>query len=384
MNILKYLKERNNELMAEMKGLSELAENEERDLTDEEVAKVSKIETEISGITQEIEIMENELRSNKANTEEEEKVDKRDIEVRALDEFLRNRKIETEELRDQVSITSDGEATIPEHVENNIVRKLDEFSEAFAEARKLGSMSGSIKIPRENEIAVAGFVGELEDVDGFKINLSEAELNQKRVGAYTGLTNQLVNDSAVDIVRYAQDTLSRSAARAIEKSIFQGKGDTAKEFKGILEDKDIAKVTATELNMDALLDAYNTLHPNFIGSARFYMTRKMYNVVSKLKDGNGHYYVQNGVVNGQPTRTLFEVPIVVTDQLPEEKPIVLGSIAQGYTIMIKEGMKLQHITGDTTQALRGSQLLLLDAYMDGVVHDPQAFVIVEASADVEG
>lgn len=383
MNILKYLKEKNNELVAELRDLSDLAETEGRDLTEDEITRVSDIENEIRGVSAEIDKMEQELRSE-ATKKEEEKVDNKNLEVRALDEFLRKREVKTEELRDQVSITTDGEATIPTHVENKIVEKLDEFSDAFAEARKINSMSGSIKIPRENEIAVAGFVGELEDVEGFKINLSEAELNQKRVGAYTGLTNQLVNDSAVDIVGYAQDTLSRSAARAIEHSIFQGKGDTNKQFKGILEDGDIATVEATEITMDTLLDAYNTLHPNFIGTAKFYMTRDMYNVVAKLKDGNGHYYVQNGVVNGQPTRTLFEVPIVVTDQLPEEKPIVLGSISQGYTIMVKEGMKLQHITGDTTQALRGSQLLLLDAYMDGVVHDPQAFVVVKGATSTEG
>ena len=102
------------------------------------------------------------------------------------------------------------------------------------------------------------------------------------------------------------------------------------------------------------------------------MSREFFNQISKLKDSNGHYYMQNGIVNGRLSYTLFGAPVYVTDSLPATTPVIFGSIQESYAIMVKQGLALQHVTGDTTQALRGSQLLVLDGYMDGAVYNPQA------------
>lgn len=375
---LKALEERKNDLIEEMNSMVSTIEVEKRDLDNNESTRFTEIEDEVRNINEEIaKFKEKQLLQSQEIKEEKRDMEKRELEVRELANFIREKRA------DGISVTTDGAATIPELVENNIIMKLDEASEVFAEARRLPSQAGSLKIPRENSIAVAGFVGELEDVAGIKLDLSEAELTQKRVGAFTGLTNQLVHDSAVDIVGYAEENLARAAARAIEASIFNGKGDAAKQFKGITADTDVEVIEAAEITVDALMDVHNALHPSFLPTAKFYMSRKMYNVIAKLKDGNGHFYVQNGIVNGVPTKTLFETPVVVSDALTDEKPIVLGSLSQGYTVMVKKDMFLRHITGDSRNALAGTQLLVLDAYMDGVVHDPQAFVVVQSSA-VEG
>ena len=383
MKNIKSLIEERNALLESMNTIVENAEKETRNMNDDETSAFTSIEAEVRSINAQIEKIEQaqQEESVEVKGEKREMENIQEKEVRALEEFIR-----TKETRatDGVNMTSDGQAVMPTHVENNIVMKLDEASDVFAEARKLPSMSGSLKIPRENSISVAGFVGELEDVAAINLDLSEAELNQKRVGAFTGLTNQLVHDAAVDIVKYAEENLARAAARAIENSVFNGKGDASKEFKGITEDTDVAKIEADAITLDTLIDIQNALHPSFLPRAKFYMTRKVYNAITKLKDGNAQPYIQNGVVNGKFHKTLFEIPVVVTDQLTDEKPIVLGSLSDGYTIMTKKGMFLRHITGDSRNALRGSQLLVLDAYMDGVVHDPQAFVYLETKTTIEG
>ena len=101
------------------------------------------------------------------------------------------------------------------------------------------------------------------------------------------------------------------------------------------------------------------------------MARKTYNQIAKLKDELGHSYVQNGVVNGKPTRTLFGKAIYITDVLPESTPVIFANFYHAYAIMIKQAARLQP-TVDTENALAGTTAFVLDSYMDGAVYNPQA------------
>jgi len=84
--------------------------------------------------------------------------------------------------------------------------------------------------------------------------------------------------------------------------------------------------------------------------------------------------MQNGVVNGKITYTLLGLPVAVTEGLDETTtPVVLANLAEGYSIMVKQDMKLQQIV-DGPNALRTSQLIVADAYMDGAVTNPAAIV----------
>ena len=109
------------------------------------------------------------------------------------------------------------------------------------------------------------------------------------------------------------------------------------------------------------------------------MSRKLFAQITQLKDGNGHKYVQGGVVNGRLQQTLLGLPVVVSDQLTEEDGIIFGDVSQAYGIMVKTDFKLQYVTGDTQQAKNGTQLLVFDGYMDGAVIDPQALVVAQPS-----
>lgn len=289
-------------------------------------------------------------------------------EIRGLEQYLRRQ--DGEEKR-ALNTTADGGAVMPESVEGTIVLKMEESSPVFARARKFSSVAGTLKIAKENVKTQAGFVGEGSDVLENKISFEEVKLTQKRVGAAISLSNQLINDSAVNVVDYSVNLLARRAAKAVEKSILVG--TTADEFKGIVTDTEINEVEAEgAITVDALMDLYNSIHPEFLAGASYIMSRKIFNEIAKLKDNSGHFYMQNGVVNGKLTYTLFGAEVIVTDALTDETPVLFGSVEQAYAVMVKKGFALQHVTGDTTQALRGSQLLVLDGYMDGTVYNPQA------------
>ncbi|WP_431844777.1 phage major capsid protein [Niallia taxi] len=276
--------------------------------------------------------------------------------------------------------TSGKEAVIPQTVADMIVEKLEETSPVFAHTRKIASASGSVKIPRETAVGVGMFVGEAQNLSEEAMSLGEVALNQKRAGAYIALTNQLINDAATNMAEYVTNLLAKRTFKAIEKSILRG--TAAEEFRGIVPDATIGKFdlsldATNEQLLDVLLDMVLNVHPEYLQKSQFIMSRPFYNRVAKLKDAAGHFYVQNGIVNGLPTYTLFGLEVVVTDSLEAggtigQTPVVLGSLVDGYAVMVKQGPKMTMVQ-DTDHALRGSVGFLFDVYLDGAVYNPDAF-----------
>lgn len=370
MNI-KQLKEQRNALLGEAETLLHSVETETRSFSQEENVQYTALTKQVGAI--DLQIAEEEKRSLKGEAtiqNMEEKTNMENTEIRGIEGYLR--KQDAEEVR-ALQTTTEGAKLIPEVIEGTIISAMEETSPVFAKARKFPSIAGNLKIAKENASTTVGFVGEGANLAEGAIGFTEIKLTQKRVGAAISLSNQLVNDSAIDIVDYSAKLLAKRAVKAIEKTILLG--NTEDEFKGIMVDAEITNVEITgAVTVDTLMDIYNGIHPSLLGGSIWIMQRKFFNQVAKLKDGNNHFYMQNGVINGKLSYTLFGAEVVVTDALPDTTPVLFGSVEDGYAVMIKKGFALQYVTGDTTQALRGSSLLVLDGYMDGAVYNPEAFV----------
>src|SRR5699024_3080665 len=291
---LKALREKRNALLTKAEDILKVPEVEKRSANQDELDEVKQLTDQISKLDADINVLEERRNSGeKIEKVEDTDMDKNEKELRGLEQYLRRE--DGEELRD-LNTTNDGGAVIPENVEGTIVLKMSETSPVFSRARKFGSVAGTLKIAKENSKTVAGFVGEGADVLEGKIGFDEVKLNQKRVGAAISLSNQMINDVAVNIVDYSINLLARRAGKAVEKSILIG--DTAEEFRGIVHDNEIANVeVADAVTIDVLMDVYNSIHPEFLDSSSFIVSRDLFNQIAKLKDGNGHFYLQNGVIN---------------------------------------------------------------------------------------
>jgi HK97 family phage major capsid protein/HK97 family phage prohead protease len=278
-----------------------------------------------------------------------------------------------------LQMTSGNEAVLPQTVADMIVEKLEEMSPVFARARKIPSASGSVKIPRETAVGVGMFVGEGSNLVEDAMSLGEVALNQKRAGAYIALTNQLIHDAATNMAEYVPNLLAKRTFKAIEKSILVG--TAAEEFRGIVPDTTIGKfdlslAATNEQLLDLLLDMTLNIHPEYLQKSQFIMSRPFFNRVAKLRDASGHFYVQNGMVNGKPNYTLFGLEVVITESLDAgdaigQTPVVLGSLEDGYAVMVKQGPKMTMVQ-DTDHALRGSVGFLVEIYADGAVYNPDA------------
>ncbi|HWJ79082.1 MAG TPA: phage major capsid protein [Niallia sp.] len=287
-------------------------------------------------------------------------------EIREFNNGLRN-----------LQMTSGSSSVIPETVSDMIVRKLEETSPIFSQARKIQSVNGTVKIPRETSIGIASFVGEGQSLIQEAFSLGEVKLTQKRVGAFISATQQLINDSAIDMADYISSLLATRTYNAIEKSMLKGTG--VEEFAGIVPNEEVFNHTlpvgvTDQVLLDKLLDMTLSIHPDFLQGSQFIMSRPFFNRVSKLKDAAGKYYLQNGTDNGKINYLLFGLPVVVTNSLDDgdvgDVPCIVGNIHASYAVMIKKGASLTMVQ-DSDSALKGTLGFLFSAYLDGATYNPE-------------
>jgi len=375
---VKELIEQRNALFEESDKILNSVEKEKRSVSDSEAKKLNSIKDEIRSLNESIEYIENKKgkKMEERGMNNEVKLEQRT----AVSQFLRRQ--EGEQRAQYVNSTSDGKAIIPVTVTNEIIDKMESFSNIFGTARRYNSVAGELRIPRENSTDMAGFVGENQEVPSIRLKFDFVKLVQRRVGAAITLTNQLVNDTSFDVVDFAVSKLASQTARAVELSALKGQSDND-EFEGLLSPKTLAlpnlnKVALSDtVTVDDLIDIYNTIQPAYLDGSQWIMSRALFSEITKLEDGNGHKYIQGGVVNGRLQQTLLGLPVVVSDQLTAKDGIIFGSVKDAYAIMVKDDFTLQYVTGDTQQATNGTQLLVFDGYMDGNVINPEAIVIAQ-------
>ncbi|QHJ81975.1 MAG: hypothetical protein [Caudoviricetes sp.] len=283
---------------------------------------------------------------------------------------------------------ANGGATVPTIISDQIVQYLTEDSPVFAQARKLNVGAGYVDVLRETTIAQAGFVGELTSVPQTANKFAKVHLKATRVGAFIQLTQNLINDSEFDIVTYSTQYLTRGLAKALERAILVGENsdDTFESVEAQADANHTATISIENLQYEDLIKLYGSLNPAYLDGAIFVVSRPMFKAIMSLadrKNQTGDYLIGKNLVEGEPGYRLFgTVPVYVSDQLNNTNTnIVFGNFEAGYTVMVKKGMNITHVVNDSAQALQGGHLIVLDAYMDGAVTNPEAFVIGQEKAN---
>lgn len=378
MSKLKALVEKRNAMLNELDGIATAVETEVRGLNETETNRISELQGEISKMDEAIKFAESRSNSTKIEDVEERELEQNmEFEVRAVEQFLRNQT--GEELR-AVTVASDpGKLTIPTHLSNLIIEKLYEVAPIFSRTRNFTPVAGVLEVLREQDHGTAGFVGELTDLQTSEFAMDKITLRQKRAGTAIELSQHIINDSGIDVVNYAIGLLSKRLAMTLDRNILVGTGDVNNQFEGMLGHADIDDVVTAAvgtIGTDDLLDLYNAVHPEYQAGSVFVMARSTFNTLVKLKDANNHYFFVRDITANAAGYRLFGLPVLITDAMPAAatgtQAVLMANFSEAYATMTKKGLNLQHIFGDSRQALRGAHLLLLDGYFDGKVLNPNA------------
>lgn len=385
---LKALVEKRNEKEAQAKQILDGVANEVRAISTEEKSNFEALCEEVRQLNETIEIFEKRQKEDTVETvkiEEKEEVKEdmenremslKEKELRALDQFIKNEA--GEELREMT--TANSGAVVPTHLYDEIIELLDEVAPLYAEVPKLTPVAGVLEILKEKTIGQGAFVGENDSLTAQDFQFDKVKLEQRRAGAVVSLTQKLINDGGIDLPAYAKSVLYRRLGHALDKAMIKGtvSGESFEGLYSVNSDCEVQTITAKVTSIDDYINVMNAMHPQLQAGAKWILSRAEFNKVALLKDGVGNYYLNRDVINGKPQYRLLGAEIVISEDMDDaNRPAILVNIKEAYAGMVKKDMELKQINADTTNALKGTNTLVLDMYTDARIVNKNAIKVLK-------
>ncbi|WP_332856850.1 phage major capsid protein [Clostridium paraputrificum] len=361
MNI-KSLKEKKNSLIAEMEQITNVVEVENRALESEEISKYEELKKLVEQINSTIEALETSKEIAEESKEQKKEGNEMTEEKRSLAEV---------ELR-AITSTTHGDA-IPEGLHGEILKKLEEKSAVYAEAKKVDYV-GDLAVLIDGENAEASILDETEELTETDLGTFEkVVLKDKRVATLVTVSKHMLNNSPVLTMDLIADKVATRVANTIENQIFNADGTSKKMTSGLLVKG--TKIDA-DITIENILSMVGGMKAGYLNGAKFYCNRETFKALCGLIDGNKRPYIVADVINNKPAYTLLGVPVVVTDVLKGE--LVLANLAEA--VMVKHGQTPQVEILQETFALKGSYGIMCEAFVDCAVVNPEAVIVLKKTA----
>ncbi|MED3986296.1 HK97 family phage prohead protease [Peribacillus simplex] len=240
---------------------------------------------------------------------------------------------------------------------------------------------------------------------GLDPNFKEVNFIQARLTTANVVSNQLANDTGIDVKAYMTNIHAHRALTGIEQNMFElGTADGVTGFQNILlhnqalannKIENIAEVIGadtTTVTHDELFDAFIKFaeYPdNLLGAVIVVEDLKKF---AAIKDADGKSILELKGKQDGTAGTAFGMPVLKTPKfVAGTKSFAvfmnpgraygakLGNGANGVSKDPAVADQTRVIAGDTTQALRGSEVLLSELYGAGKVINPRAIVIVKTA-----
>lgn len=252
-----------------------------------------------------------------------------------------------------VGVPEEGGYTAPTEWDRTITDKLKIVS-PMRQIASVQTISGNGFSKLYNDRATAsGWVGETGDRDETAAaKFAEVKFNTGEIYANPAATQRLLDDSEINLENWLAGEVETEFAYQEGLAFISGNGTD--KPKGLLTYTTagshpwgaIAEVKsgkAAELSTDGLIDLVYDLPSERTPNARFAMNRKTQGAIRKLKDGNGNYIWQPGLVLGQPA-TVLGHPVTEFAAMPDIAagaiPIVFGDFQRGYLVIDRTGIRI--------------------------------------------
>ena len=310
---------------------------------------------------------------------------------RATDEYRSNfwnlmrTKSPMPQVVDALRIGSDTEGgyLVPDEYDRTLVEALQEENIFRSLAHIIRTASGERKIPVVSSKGTASWIEE-----GGAFPESDDTFGQVTIGAYKlgttiKVSEELLNDSVFDLENYIAREFARRIGTKEEEAFFTGDG-SGKPL-GVLADKGGAEIgvtaaSATAITSDELLDLYYSLFSPYRKKAVWVVNDSTIKAIRKLKDNNGQYLWQPGLIANAPD-TILGRPVKTSAFMPSiaagAKSIIFGDFNY-YWIADRQGRTFKRL--NELYATTGQVGFLASQRVDGKLILPEALKVLKQKA----
>ncbi|ABI55998.1 phage major capsid protein [Alkalilimnicola ehrlichii] len=283
-------------------------------------------------------------------------------ETKAVREWLRGGDFD----RKALSIEDDGQGvTVRSDWADQIFKRIRESSPVRQVANNLSTNSNELEVLVDRGEPDSAWVAEKGDRDPTAASfMSRHKIAVHEHYAYPSVTQQFLEDSRLDLEQWLQDKIGTRFGRQEAESFIKGDGNG--KPRGILDydtvpdgdfewgadpaDYTIGAIYTGESgdfpsnNPDNVLyDVVDALKSDYLGNARFMMSRATMNKIRKLRDGDDRALLQMSLAEGRPN-TLLGFPVVIAEDMPDpaadSESILFGDFGQAYTIVDRIGVSV--------------------------------------------
>ena len=308
---LKRMREKRNEVIAEMEAVVNAAAAEERSLTDDEITAYNGHRDELTRIDATIAAIENVRSAEREEEHQPEGDEKLTPEERSFLSYLRG------EIRADVNTTkTNSGAVIPTTVADRIVEYVKNVSPIAEYATRYEGI-GKITIAYEDSTNAlsASYVDDLTSADATAQKLLSVTLEGYMIRVPVKVSQQLLDNSQVDLIAYLVRRIGDTLAAKIEKEFLIGTSGKVVGLAGGVT-QTVTAASATAVTTDELIDVQDAVPDIYQANGIWIMHPKMRTAIRKLKDSEGRYLL-NLDLNAKWGYSLLGKPVYASDAMRE-------------------------------------------------------------------
>ena len=324
--------ERVNDLIVRAETLVNTAENEKRELTEDEAAELAEIRDDIQRIKKFLDIQDEIDNARPSKTVEGDAKEAKDVidgeDARACGEEKRAiEEAETKAFADYIRGVVSGNvrsgelapanngAIIPKTIAKKINELVYDVCPILDRSEKF-NVKGKLELPyypadASTQITVA-FASEFTDLTSSTGNFTTIELDGYLAGALTKISKSLINNTDIDLVGFIVKRMAYDIARFIEKNLLGFGGGSVVGLGGATN----ATTVTGAITADDLVTFQGTIKDVFQDRAIWIMSPATRDALRLLKDDVGRYLL-NDDITSPFGKVLLGKPVYVSDNMPE-------------------------------------------------------------------
>lgn len=238
---------------------------------------------------------------------------------------------------------ADGGFTVPQDFYNALVEEIADIAVMRSRVTVVPMKTNVLTVPVGEHGPDVYWTAEGVTKTTTTMDFRQPTITAYKMAAIIYLTDELIEDSAFDLVNVLVRRFAERIAREEDKVIVNGAGTT--QPTGIFVNTSVgARVCAGNLSFDNVIDLVYDLDSKYRAAAEFIVNPNNVRELRKLKDSNGRYLWQDSVAMGQPA-TMLGYPVVESYWAPESQ-IAFGDFKTAYWLGDRQRMTVK-ITNDT-------------------------------------
>lgn len=305
-----------NDARAEMKGIIDKAETENRNLTDEESKQfdeLAKKATDYMNTYQKMNEMDDfgDIDAPK----DERKMSTEEKDVKDFAGYIRAMVTKSPVDNDSNITKTDNGAIIPKTIASKIIDRVKDLSPLYRDAT-MYNVKGTLSIPvvdsAKDGITMA-YADEFAGLTGKSTAFKSVDLTGYLAGTLTLISRSLINSTDIDLTNFVVNKMAMAVATFYDNELING---TSGKIEGLSKAEQIVtSAAATAVTADELIKLKNTLKSAYQGGAYFVMAPDTFTAVQQLKDKNERYLLNDNIVDGFSGNILGK-PVYTSDQMP--------------------------------------------------------------------